>query len=543
MDSSIHRLRLTLVLSGGASLGAFEAGALAAVLVAVQHLQQEGRGPVVVDGVGGASAGALVALFGAHALLEGFDPADFLHQAWVERVSLDLLRRRPGQGLLALDRLREDIGEFLGSDGYDERVAEGQDAPVGLHVAITCLQGLTYRVRSLDGAERFTATTYSDWGRFVLEPGGGARQLFEPRGTSPLDFVLASAAHPGAFTPALLDRREHVELYRRHGIGNFPESGHIWYTDGGLMQNQPLGYVLAAARAAEESGGPGHEGSRRAAIVIDPRSEDPSGASAWTDPERTPRWLDGLRRGLEIVPAQAVYDDAVRIEKTNSRLRWLEDLVDRLAPRLDDEAVEVLRAFIQGVDRDRSELPREDETSDGTANSAGEPERRKLLHGAVARVAGLHGKEPVDVSVISPLQLAEDGDADVRTLLAGEFMADFGGFLDRDVRRSDFLLGYGSAQAWLDDWLPAVGLDEGACAAAGAEVARRSPGDWRAANEGRVRAVDLPWTARLALARLAWDALRAVGASAFGSVRVRDGVRRGAARVVGAARDVRMRYP
>lgn len=111
-----EQLRICVSFSGGASLGAYEAGAFAALLTGVRRLQRDRPGAVVVDAVGGASAGSLVALLGAHAQLEGLDPLDFLYEGWVERVNLDLMKRKAGEGLLSFDRLREDIIDFLCSN-------------------------------------------------------------------------------------------------------------------------------------------------------------------------------------------------------------------------------------------------------------------------------------------------------------------------------------------------------------------------------------------------------------------------------------------
>jgi predicted acylesterase/phospholipase RssA len=516
------QLRIAVVLSGGASLGAYEAGALAALLVGVRRVQRERAGAVVVDAVGGASAGALVGLFGAYATLEGLDPLDFLHEAWVERVSLDLLRRRRGQGLLSFDNMRSDIEDFLEHGDAAARREERPPASIGLHVSLTGLQGLTYRIRSLDGDEALTATTYSDWGRFVLEPGRGRDQVLEPGGRAPLDFALASAAHPGAFTPALLDRSRDAAAYRAHGIENFPASGHLWYSDGGLMQTEPLGRTLAAAHEADERSG--LSGAyRRALVLIDPRSEDPSGASMWTDPEQTPKWLDGLRRALEILPAQSVYDDAVRIEGSNTRLRWASELAEALEPHLGAGSEDALRAFLEGVEEDRTSLRLGASRAPGADASTGD-----LLRASLARVGRLAGKERVDVNVVSPLLLAGDdgGDEDVPGLLAGDFMGDFGGFLDRDVRRSDFLLGYASSQEWLSQGLLDAGAASGDLDLMAAEVGARSPGDWREANRGRVGSRDLPRSGRIALLRLGWDALRAFGASAIDLSRLRARLRR-----------------
>jgi predicted acylesterase/phospholipase RssA len=504
------QLRLSVALSGGASLGAYEAGALAAIIVGVQRLQRERPGWMVVDGLGGASAGSLVALMGAHVLLEGYDPVDFLHHAWVERLSLDLLRRRRGQGLLSFDHLRSDIRTFLESQSRDaSRATRAQEMPIGLHISLTGLQGLTYPIRSLHGRVTFTSTTYADWGRFVIEHDRGVGQILEPEGTSPLDFVLASASHPGAFTPALLPRRDHEEHYRRHGIDNFPESGYMWYTDGGLVQSQPLCRLLAAAREANARAN-GAGSFRRALVLIDPRSEDPSGAGEWTDPSKSPKWIEGLRRSLEIVPAQPIYEDALRVEKTNKRLEEAGELVRVLAEALSDDAKERLQGFIAKLERDRAETS---PSRDIVQNLVG-PEAKaleQLVGSAIAEVADLTNKEPVDMNVITPRVLA-GGDAgeEVPQLLAGDLLADFGGFLDRDVRESDFLLGYASAQEWLGDGLRDTGFDETALTIMAKEVEARSPGDWRASNVGSVKVKELPLSARVELARLGWHAVRAL---------------------------------
>ena len=73
-------IRVTLTLSGGASLGAFQAGNAAGLLVAFFHLREEEGIDVRVDALGGASAGALVSLMTAHSLLSGADPVKLLRR-------------------------------------------------------------------------------------------------------------------------------------------------------------------------------------------------------------------------------------------------------------------------------------------------------------------------------------------------------------------------------------------------------------------------------------------------------------------------------
>ena len=141
--------------------------------------------------------------------------------------------------------------------------------------------------------------------------------MLEPPRRSPLDFALASAASPGGFAPELLDRRPDADTYERHGIENFPESGHLWYTDGGLLGSQPLGRVIAAGRALHG----GNEDAQGVHLLIDPRSENAS-LDMWSDPDGRPSWQAGASRALAILSEQSLFDDLRRIEKDNSRLEW-----------------------------------------------------------------------------------------------------------------------------------------------------------------------------------------------------------------------------
>ena len=65
-----------------------------------------------------------------------------------------------------------------------------------------------------------------------------------------------------------------------------------------------------------------------------------------------------------------------------------------------------------------------------------------LLRRVIGDIGGITGKNVVSVDVLSPLILAEETGEDVPSLLAGELLGDFGGFLAQDLRRSDFALGY-----------------------------------------------------------------------------------------------------
>ena len=280
---------------------------------------------------------------------------------------------------------------------------------------------------------------------------------------------------------------------------NFPDSGTLWYTDGGLLQSQPLGRVIALAeRMAREDG----DDSPRVHLLIDPRSEDPTGSEEWSDPEFDPSWQLGLARALAILPSQVLYEDLRRIEKDNSRLGWADQLVEALAPHLGDGAEEALQELVERVDTDRGEL-RADEPELESARSRDEisDPKARLLRRAVDEIAGLVGERRVAVDVISPLVVVDEPEGSVTSLLAGELIGDFGGFLNKELRASDFGLGYESVVSWLPDALRRAGIDDGAADRTVQAVESGRLYDWEEVRRGQAALGDLPWGARLQLAR------------------------------------------
>ena len=493
-------LRVSLTLSGGASLGAYQAGATAALLVALEHMRDEHDVDVRVDAIGGASAGAIVGMMAAYSLLEGVSGCGVLHEAWVKRVSIDTLLRRNSRGPLSLEGVRTDLPDLL-AEGKRVRA---QEHPLALHIALTGLRGLTYEVHGLRADAPVQAVTYADWKDFLLEPGGGPSQYFEPKVASPLDTVLASASHPGSFAPRVLDRRGDRDGYERQGISNLPRSGWLWYSDGGLVQSEPVGRTVAAARRID-----GPEGAHRLNLMIDPRSEEPTDAEEWSDVDYEATWAGGLSRSLAVLPEQALYEDLRKLQRDNRRLGWLTELAEALAGKVSDDAAADVRALLERVEGERVE-ERGDDGEGASARS--EASTDELVLQAIGEVSGLAGKEPVAVDVISPLLLEDAGDEDsVGDLLAGDMLGDFGGFLDADLRRSDFALGYVSALAWTKDGLSACGLPDDVVESTREAVRDSCPEDWEEVRRGEASKRDLPWRARI---RLAHFLLRGVAALA-----------------------------
>ncbi|MEE8600667.1 patatin-like phospholipase family protein [Euzebya tangerina] len=437
--SSAAPLSVTITLSGGAALGAFHGGALSALLTGLRAASHEDA--VRLDAVGGTSAGAFASILAAHAWLEGIEPVWLMNEAWVERLSVDLLRARAGSAPLSFDRLADRIDRILNpqEEGRDVHRVPRASSPLGLHVGLLNLHGLTFDL-AVEGDGQ--GSTFDDWSQFVLQPGSGSHQLWEPEGSSPMEAVFASAANPGGFAPHRLDRSNHRDHYRENGITSFPDDGVFWYSDGGPLCREPVGRVIDAAERVID----GDERSGSLALVLDPRSEGPTD-QAFTGADDVPSWMAGLKRTAGLLPAEAISDDLRRITKYNARIDAVRQVADALADSVDTELLGALIDIVNDTSGEPSS--RSDDRLDDDAD----------LTAVLAALTGVHGKKPVSCEVISPRLL--DPDANTTQLLAGELLGDFGGFFDQRLRRNDFLLGWACATIWLERRAAiALGLDD-----------------------------------------------------------------------------------
>lgn len=513
-------LRIAFTISGAVSLGAFEGGALAALVTALQEVSDREEPPVYVDVVGGASAGSICALLAAWCLHAGLDPVAVFREAWVERADIESLRHG-AEGAPLNAEVLDTIARSVLTPAPANQRRPRQRQPIRIRMALTPLRGLQYRIPSLETTdpasqgpegEAAAGVTFVDWCDFEIGPGTTVDDLFTPSG--PVDAALASAANAWAFPPRWLDRGAVAADYAANGITNLPDTGGLWFTDGGTVDNEPIGRTLElVAEADADLFGAGADGDGRLLILVHPHpsSTTPADDRAWADAADEPNWLAGALRALRIVASQSVHDDLRRLEKVNTRLQWLDRFTAVLAPaldRLDDgdrSAVHAALAdVLDGIEADREML----KPSRGAAavSSSSETDTAGLLRRTVARIGGLRGKREVCVDVISPRLV--DSLTPVESLLGGEILIRFGGFLDRELRLNDFRLGYASSLVWLRDGglqRHGVGADVAARMLAAAESAL--PAEDQVGTEefrrvGSTRIRDLPAHAKYELARV-----------------------------------------
>jgi predicted acylesterase/phospholipase RssA len=503
------KLRIALTISGAVALGAYEGGALAALLCAIRGLCQGDDPAVRVDAIGGSSAGSITGMLAARCLLEGIDPVYVMREAWVERDSLSVMRTDARDEPLSLDALRQASVDLL--DPRDRRGAPThrvdacQVAPIRMVMALASLRGLEYRVPTLTARQPVRATTSLDWATFTFTSGQPARELVEPARASPTDVALASAANALAFRPVLLDRSGDEAGYRARGIVNFPPSKHLWYTDGGVLDSEPLTRTLDLVRELDEDSSPD---TRRIQLLVHPNPTGAPTGTAWADPQNPPTWLASLLRARDLQRAQSVYDDLLHLEQLNTRLDWTGRLFDEIGPVLDDLAPDTAARLREALVRAsgviegqrRALRAHEKDPAAAAPQPVADKPPTELLRDVVAQIAGIAGKERIALEVVSPLLLPEAETTPIAQMLAGEFLFHFGGFLSRDLRLSDFDLGYRSTL----EWLRAGGLRENGLpgeleqqALAHAKEAYRPGQQWQA--YGGTAFQDLPARERLAL--------------------------------------------
>src|SRR3954447_11791825 len=312
-------IQLALTLPGGVALGAFEAGALAALVVAGGDLCEGDEPQVCVDLIGASSAGSLTSVLVVRALLEGLDPVDLLRRAWVEEASLPALLRASSSGRAALSgaSLQRLADTFLHVPGRP--TGHRQSLPITVSVALTNLRGLAYRMPAGDEP----IVTYLDWAEFTAEPAPGGVRFSTPEGVSLLELILASAANPVGFLPRVVSRAAEDGSYRAAGVENFPETKAFWYADGSLLKRKPLGRTMRLARARRDAERPA---DRRVHVVLEPLPAAVSLGRSWSDPAAPPTWLATLRRSVQIMDAQSIFDDVRESQEVNERCRAVEVL-------------------------------------------------------------------------------------------------------------------------------------------------------------------------------------------------------------------------
>jgi len=441
--------RIAMMLPGAVSLGAYEGGALAALLTAVQASD----GEVVIDAIASASAGSMTGLIAGRALLSGADPVELMRQTWVVLPQLQELETDDMSAPLTMDKLMKTAKELLGTTLVGDGPSK-QAASVRLSMALTLLGGLSYAIPHLrdpkdpEVAKTLIGNTYVDFFTTELEPGATTQDFL-----AVLNAAMASGSTPVGFPPRILERDDVAAEYRKNGVLAPPGKPFtFWYSDGGDMDNQPFGRLLDLIKEIAEG-----DGDDRVIVMlnIEPGAP-PTWEGTWFDPDHRPSWLSTLLHVNHIRTSQSLYDDLRRLEKTNRHIAWIRRVASSVEGAFDGASAAVLST---AVGQAASEVAGErEEIRKAIRDAAGVqlPDVAKpvatSLEALLLQAAGLEGKREVVVEVISP-EVDPSVHLTADQQLSGEFLFHFGGFFEQKYRESDFALGYRNARYWLGWWL------------------------------------------------------------------------------------------
>jgi predicted acylesterase/phospholipase RssA len=453
----VAKLRLSLTIPGAVSLGAYEGGALAALILAAKSL---GEDTLVIDTIAAASAGSITGLLTARALLRDVDPVALLSKAWVTNVSFQAMKCKTTESPLSSTALSDMAGAVLGPEGVpDGPETNWQVQPIKLSMALASLAGFNYVLADLERETTVVASTFLDTYDVTLDRTADSSAFLVHAHAA-----IASGSNAIGFPPKLLDRSADKARYDAAGMLGFPADGKFWYTDGGTVDNEPLGRTIDLT--------PDDDGDdERLYLLIHPNQSVPGTevSTVWGGDAPQPPWMHTGSHSIGISRAQSIYDDLEQLEKTNSRLKWVRGIAPAIRSGLEagiqaagltsDQADELRGTFRTAVAQALTTVQGQETDLEQRTNR--KPTQRSLpvgdydtlLDALIGEASGLEGKDQIRVEVISP-SVDPAVKKSPSEQLAGAFFFHFGGFFDERFRQSDFSLGFRNTSYWLTNCLP-----------------------------------------------------------------------------------------
>ncbi len=468
---------LAITIAGAVSLGSYESGAMYELLDAIaQHNanpQTKQSGDYVkVDVITGASAGGMTGAILAQSLL--FQSKDFvgpydnpLYNIWVLKVDIRNLVDYDGQDVAEGGDNPPDLS--LLSSAYIAQLAQqtlkatdntglipvrgGAHAAVDpsrgiyLGLALTNINGLDFS-KSLASGDPFVFTDFSD--RMLRKLG------VTDTAPAPWDEIADAAVASGSFPFAF-----HTRELLRSKADYCGEKNIQWpgadpypfdYTDGGVLQNQPLGMARDLVAKIEDSL---QNPETRAYFLVSPNPLISSQDESYTEESTTIGAL--LLRLISIYMGQAVFQDWLAAERVNDQIVEFRRRVSQLAHailrgKVDEASLKgLMEAWLNPV------------VVPGTSRqdlSKSRQQVRRRYQAEIAQLSGM-GDSTVDafVDIVVTLESAARlTDRELMTIYgvickscdtAGAGLWAFVGFLDQKFRKHDYDLGRTKMQGLL----------------------------------------------------------------------------------------------
>lgn len=473
--------KIALVLGGGVSLGAYTGGAVSEILRALTAgNRRRESGPTRIHVITGTSAGALNAALAARCLAVNRELIPWIKSAWVDGADATHLlnANRKNRSAWLDDSIIDELTRALitADPAAEDSYASAAGDPLRVGVTLANLAGVRYDIPYgfLNVPERSFGTRLHDDSLAVeLNRSTGAT---DPAWETLRQAALASAAFPFAFPVRTLQRSAAdypgASLPDMRG-DDLPMS----YVDGGLFDTAPLGL---AKRLVERDSNFRADDWRY--ILVEPtlRSSGPNSEASTVEAPRAA--LDLAADLTRAVLGQSAAQDWVRAHRVNARLEVLTALVERL-PELNDrlhdpDELGLGRRIGELAERVAEMQVALDPGSAAGAHSGSDAADRYLdghlrrieadtrYEGALAKsdsragrsrlaklvfllesAGGLCGKDFMNLYLVAPARAGE---------LAGDYLANFGGFFNREWRANDFRAGRRDARRVLEESLADV---------------------------------------------------------------------------------------
>jgi hypothetical protein len=471
---------LAITIAGAVSLGSYEAGAMYEILDAIRqhnaHPETIAKGDYIrIDVITGASAGGMTAAILAQKLLYqkstlvnangGASPYENpLYEAWVRTITLAGLvntvdKPVPDGDPATLSLLSSNLIEHIAQETLLQQDSSGQIPIVGgmhnaidpqrgirLGLALTNINGLNYGRKMFDGTD-FLYTDFSD--QMIRSIAATDRSL--ATWTEIAQAAVGCGAFPFAFRTKDLKRpRADFDDDLEPWPGD-PNSHVFTYTDGGVLQNQPLG--MAKNLVDKNDNHLGDE--QRFYLFVSPSPME--GTQNLSLSEKNVTLIGIGRRLLSTYLGQAIYHDWVQAEDVNSQIRLLDLRAEQLAAALKSQAVDAVTfaaSAQQVLSLMYSTVPSQESEDQALA---------RLAQQYSAEVDGFGGPQSPETTAllkgILTLELAAElGDRDRMRIyglvtndgnLAGAGIFAFVGFFDQAYRDHDYDWGRTVAQRLL----------------------------------------------------------------------------------------------
>jgi predicted acylesterase/phospholipase RssA len=508
---------IAITIAGAVSLGSYESGVMYEMLEAlrIHNEKAEAAGTpdtkIYVDVITGASAGGMTAaVLGQWLMFAGDAFSDAaknpLYHAWVERVSLKgLVRLQRGENkwhsLFSSDLVSEIGKEMLMDPMVPPKplsphpciAVDSSRKPEALRigVALSNLNGIDYMIPIVGSDEGgFNYTRSVDQQLFTVRDDGLMRLI--PDGTETpsewkqlRDAAVASGAFPFAFRPRGVSRSQ-TEFVNQEtplwpGKGRPTKEGTTYvqwgpdepcdfaYTDGGVLQNQPLGIAkdlvnmavqerlhraqkLPAAELADKAVRESYQDAdNRLYMFISPNAVKSSSVTLVADKISLGQMVPAI---LHTYLRQSTFHDWIMAERANQKVRLLDERAKELAAALN--AGELKAGTLQAASAELNDLLLRGDVAgplrrlqsqyaklyNSVLAGSGEPAAKAFISALATLEAAARLSDTDKMKIVAVL-------ADGKKELAGSGISSFVGFFSRKFREHDYLVGRVKAREYL----------------------------------------------------------------------------------------------